>query len=110
MALRPESPRIFLNLDSSVSIPALLFNVTIPVSDIVLMLGHKGAPGKFYDEKAALALMGTLRAGGLSAGVVVDENATEEERQHFKHFCARLQIGDIVSEDSPLGCAFPFNS
>lgn len=64
------------------------------------MLGNKGAPGKFYGKEAAVTLMGTLRAGGLSAGVIVDANATEEEKEHFKHFCFRLQIGDIVRDDS----------
>lgn len=93
-----ESSRIFLNLDSSLSVPALLINPTTPDTDTLIpMMGNRGAPGKFYGKEASLTLLGTLRAGGLSANIVVDDEATKEEKEHFKLFCARLQIGDIVS-------------
>ena len=96
---RHESPSIFLNLDSAVSIPAVF--VTAPSSNSAmptLIGGSKGTPGKFYGKESALTLLGTLRASGLTAQVTVDDSATVEEREHFRHFSARLQFGDIVSE------------
>jgi hypothetical protein len=47
--------------------------------------------------QAALALLGTLRASGTSAIVVIDEYGSSEDRDHFIHFSARLERGDIVS-------------
>jgi len=61
------------------------------------MMGNRGAPGKFYGKEASLTLLGTLRAGGLSANIIIDDEATMAEKEHFKLFCSRLQIGDIVS-------------
>jgi len=60
------------------------------------MGGSKGTPGKFYGREAALTLLSTLRSSGLTALVTVDDSATVEEREHFRHFSARLQFGDIV--------------
>jgi hypothetical protein len=47
--------------------------------------------------QAALSLLGTLRASGTSAIVVVDEDGSSEDRDHFLRFSARLERGDIVS-------------
>jgi hypothetical protein len=47
--------------------------------------------------QAALALRETLRASGTSAIVVVDEDGSSEDRDHFLRFSARLEQGDIVS-------------
>jgi len=47
--------------------------------------------------QAALALLGTLRATGTSAIVVVDEYGSTEDKDHFIRFSARLEQGDIVS-------------
>jgi hypothetical protein len=47
--------------------------------------------------QAALALLETLRASGTSAIVVVDEDGSSEDRDHFLRFSARLEQGDIVS-------------
>jgi hypothetical protein len=47
--------------------------------------------------QAALDLLGTLRASGTSAIVVVDEYGSSEDREHFIRFSARLERGDIVS-------------
>jgi hypothetical protein len=65
-------------------------------------MGGRGAPGKFYGKEAALTLLSTLRATGFAAHVIVDDSATVEEREHFRRFSARLQIGDIVSEDNVI--------
>jgi hypothetical protein len=67
-----------------------------------LVGGSKGTPGKFYRKESALTLLGTLRASGLTAQVTVDDSATIEEREHFRHFSARLQFGDIVSDEDNL--------
>ena len=47
--------------------------------------------------QAALALLGTLRASGTFAIVVVDECSSTEDKEHFIRFSARLERGDIVS-------------
>jgi hypothetical protein len=89
-----------LNLDSAVSIPAVFVNAPSSNTEMPTLIGgSKGTPGKFYDQEAALTLLSTLRASGLTAHVIVDDSATVEEREHFRHFSARLQVGDIVSED-----------
>lgn len=66
--------------------------------------GSRGAPGKFYGNDSALILLTTLRASGATAHVAVDESATLVEREHFKHFSARLQKGDIVSDETDSPC------
>lgn len=93
---KQESPHIFLNLDSAVSIPAVFVNAPGSNSTMpTLMGGSKGTPGKFYGKEATSTLLSTLRASGLTAHVIVDNNASVEEREHFKHFSTRLQNGDI---------------
>ena len=62
-----------------------------------VQIGSKGPSGKFYHMHAALALLGTLRASGTSAIVVIDEDSSSEDRDHFLRFSARLEGGDIVS-------------
>lgn len=62
-----------------------------------VQIGSKGPSGKFYHMQAALALLGTLRASGTSAIVVIDEDSSSEDRDHFLRFSARLEGGDIVS-------------
>lgn len=101
IVLRQESPHIFLNLDSAVSIPAVFVNAPGSNSTMpTLMGGSKGTPGKFYGKEATSTLLSTLRASGLTAHVIVDNNASVEEREHFKHFSTRLQNGDIVREEN----------
>ncbi|KAF9535264.1 hypothetical protein CPB83DRAFT_841483 [Crepidotus variabilis] len=91
-----SSSRIYLNLDSSVSIPALLVNTTnTEIENLAPQMGSKETPGKFYSSEAALTLLGTVRAGGVAAQVALDENSTSEDKVHFKHFIERLQNGDL---------------
>lgn len=79
------------------SIPAVFVNATSSNSLMPPPVGaSKGTPGKFYDKEATLTLLSTLRTSGLAAHVIVDESATDGEKEHFRHFSARLQIGDIV--------------
>lgn len=56
----------------------------------------KGPPGKFYQERWALALLNTLRTGGSSARVVPAHGADENQIQHFERFRARLEAGELV--------------
>jgi len=60
-------------------------------------MASKGTPGKFYRMEAALNLLGTVRAGGISASIAVDDVASGEEQEHFDRFCNRLHGGDLVS-------------
>ena len=62
-----------------------------------VQIDSNGPSGKFYHMQAALALLGTLRANGTSAIVVVDEDGSSEDKDHFLRFSARLEGGDIVS-------------
>ena len=89
-----STSQLYLNLDSSVSIPLALLESSISLN---VQIGSKGPSGKFYHMQAALALLGTLRASGTSAIVVVDEYGSLEDRDHFLRFSARLERGDIVS-------------
>lgn len=94
---RSASSRLFLNLDASVSIP-VVFVAASPPDCFSSLTSTKGTPGKFYSTDAALTLLGTVRAVGASAFVIVDENeATNEEKAHFERFWARLENGDLVS-------------
>lgn len=89
------------------SIPAVFVNAPGSNSAMpILMGGSKGTPGKFYDKEATLTLLSTLRSSGLTARVTVDDSATVEEKEHFRHFSARLQFGDIVSNACPVDFLF----
>lgn len=68
-----------------------------PSNSLDVQIGSKGPSGKFYHMQAALALLGTLRASGTSAIVVVGEDGSREDRDHFLRFSERLEGGDIVS-------------
>lgn len=92
---------MFLNLDSAVSIPALVTNMTsTEIKRFTPQMESKGTPGKFYSSVAALKLLGTVRSGGVAAQVSLDKSASEEEQKHFKRFIERLQNGDLVSKGS----------
>ena len=96
--------QLYLNLDSSVSIPIALLDAPGPSSNSLnVQIGSKGPSGKFYHMQAALALLGTLRASGRSAIVVVDEHGSSEDKDHFIRFSARLERGDIVSHFFVVG-------
>ena len=87
-----------MNLDSAVSIPALLVNSTNEeMEGLALKMGNHGTPGKFYGPDAASTLLNTVRANGVSAQLVIDDNANSDEKNHFKHFTDRLKSGDLVS-------------
>ncbi|KAF8163375.1 hypothetical protein B0H34DRAFT_695258 [Crassisporium funariophilum] len=92
-----KSTQLFLNLDSAVSIPILLLALPNAPSDLLsIKTGSKGPPGKFYRSETALSLLGSMRAGGTSAVVVIGEDATADERSHFMRFSKRLhQDGDL---------------
>ena len=92
-----KTSQLYLNLDSSVSIPIALLDAPGPSSSLNVQIGSKGPSGKFYHMQAALALLGTLRASGTSAIVVVDEYGSTEDKDHFVRFSTRLEQGDIVS-------------
>lgn len=95
---RSKSSRLFLNLDTSVSIPIVLRNAShsIPES-LSLNMVSNGTPGKFYGAEAALSLLGAIRAGGNSVIVDVDQSASPEDKKGFSHFSSRLQAGNLVS-------------
>ncbi|KAF8798093.1 hypothetical protein BYT27DRAFT_6918673 [Phlegmacium glaucopus] len=91
-----KTSQLYLNLDSSISIPISLLDAPGRPSDFLsVQIGNKGPSGKFYHMQAALALLGTLRASGTSAIVVVDEYGSAEDKDHFNRFSARLEQGDI---------------
>ncbi|KDR81688.1 hypothetical protein GALMADRAFT_239812 [Galerina marginata CBS 339.88] len=91
---RSQSSRLFLNLDASVSIPALL-TAPSPPDYFNSKIGIRGTPGKFYRTEAALTLLSTVRSSGASAVVIIDGEATAEEKDHFTRFSARLEEGDL---------------
>ncbi|PPR01479.1 hypothetical protein CVT26_015102 [Gymnopilus dilepis] len=88
------SSRLALNLDASLSIPVFLASSS-PPDCFKTVNSTKGTPGKFYGPDGALALLGTVRAVGNSALVIIDNQATEEEKHHFELFCSRLEKGDL---------------
>jgi len=96
--LRSKSSRLFLNLDTCVSIPIVLRNASqaIPES-LSLNMVSNGTPGKFYSATAALGLLQAIRAGGSSLIVDIDESASPEDKKDFSHFSSRLQAGNLVS-------------
>ncbi|KIM49331.1 hypothetical protein M413DRAFT_21571 [Hebeloma cylindrosporum] len=91
-----KSSRLFLNLDTCVSIPIVLRNASqsIPES-LSLNMVSNGTPGKFYGAEAALGLLGAIRAGGSSVIVDVDQDASPEDKKGFSHFSSRLQAGNL---------------
>lgn len=101
---RTKPSRLVVNLDASVSIPILLEETIHLPNPMSLRVGGTGIPGKFYNAEAALALLGTVRAGGASALADVDQDASDEEQTHFAHFSSRLGAGDIVSRQVGLVC------
>lgn len=62
---------------------------------------NKGPPGKFYDEKASPALLNTLRTGGPSARIVINDDSTDEHKRTFELFYSRLKAGELVRIDVP---------
>jgi len=91
-----KTSQLYLNLDSSVSIPIALLNAPGSSSNsLSVQIGGKGPSGKFYHMQAALALLETLRASGMSAIVVVDQYGPTEDKEHFIRFSERLDQGDI---------------
>ena len=94
---RSKSPPFFVKLDSSISIPVFLVDIS-PPNTSPFAVGSKGPniPGKFYKLEPSLSLLDTMRTGGPSAQVVVLENVADEIKQHFERFAARLEVGDVV--------------
>jgi hypothetical protein len=91
-----KSSRLFLNLDTSVSIPIVLRNASQSISNsLSLNMGSNGTPGKFYCAEAALVLLGAIRAGGSSVIVDVDQEASPEDKEGFSSFSSRLQAGNL---------------
>lgn len=91
-----KSPPFLINLDSSISIPVLLVDISPPNTSL-FAVGSKGpnVPGKFYKVERCLSLLDTMRTGGPSAQVVVLENVADETKRHFERFAARLEVGDV---------------
>ncbi|KAG6814481.1 hypothetical protein H0H92_000006 [Tricholoma furcatifolium] len=95
------NPPFFINLGSSASIPVTLTDTapSHPGSpSLALIVAKKGPPGVFYNQKAALALLNTLRTGGPSAKVDLHMSATPEHQSHFEKFRSRLSDGELVEE------------
>ncbi|KAG6816443.1 hypothetical protein H0H87_005998 [Tephrocybe sp. NHM501043] len=93
-----ERAPFYINLDSSASIPVILTDTapSHPSSpSLELIVANKGPPGVFYDHKAALDLLDTLRTGGPSAKIGLHSSATDAHKAHFERFCARLCAGEL---------------
>ncbi|KAG5647235.1 hypothetical protein DXG03_000770 [Asterophora parasitica] len=92
----PQS--FFLNLDASVSIPIILSTrspASTGSSSFDFIVANKGPPGKFYSEKAALAVLDTVRTCGPSAKILPDSSATPDNKGQFELFQSRLNVGEL---------------
>lgn len=86
-----------------VSIPVILTDVapSNPGSlSLEFIVAKRGPPGVFYKQKAALALLNTLRTGGPSAKIGLHPSANSNHKSQFVQFCSRLSAGELVRFDS----------
>ncbi|TFK30010.1 hypothetical protein FA15DRAFT_663331 [Coprinopsis marcescibilis] len=100
MEAGPESPNtssFSLNLDASVSIPALLTD-PLPVNAklaLDIQVSYKSPPGKFYSSSAATAVLDAIRTGRGCGRVLIRVGASEEHKKHFTLFSQRLEQGEL---------------
>ncbi|KAL6300125.1 hypothetical protein BKA93DRAFT_803028 [Sparassis latifolia] len=95
----PLRPTLFLSLDSAVSVPVILRDVT-PKGSTLDNVGKnlKGPPGKFYKGEYASNLVDSLRMEGSCARLAIDPNAEEVHKQHLKRFRTCLLAGELFVE------------
>ncbi|KAJ3999163.1 hypothetical protein F5050DRAFT_1862811 [Lentinula boryana] len=87
-----------VTLDVSRKLPVILTELSpgnAPILDKIVRNASRGPPGKFYSDKAALAIIDTFRTGGASAKVIPSPNATEFETQEFEKFSERLSRNEL---------------
>ena len=93
----PKKYALYLNLDPAVSLPIALKDVRASQSFLDGLDGSARNPtGKFYKDQHAIALVDTLAAQGNYARVTLNIGSSDEHRQHFERFIARLQGGELV--------------
>lgn len=97
MSIRPT---FSLSLDSAVAVPIVLKDLyqtpDVAALDNIVAANPRGPPGKFYREEIAKTLVNTLRSGGSSARVEVEDDGNENQKQHFERFRSRLEAGEMV--------------
>ncbi|KAG6899740.1 hypothetical protein C0993_007269 [Termitomyces sp. T159_Od127] len=95
-----QTAPFFININSLVSIPVILTDVA-PLHPGTLSLefivANRGPPGVFYKQKAALALLDTLRTGGPSAKIGLHPSANSNQKSQFEQFCYRLSAGELYA-------------
>ncbi|TCD63617.1 hypothetical protein EIP91_005168 [Steccherinum ochraceum] len=63
--------------------------------DEIVAGGDSQVPGKFYKGEHALSLANAFSAGGSCARGALEDSATQEDKDHFRRFKARLLEGDL---------------
>ncbi|KAG6874219.1 hypothetical protein C0995_003765 [Termitomyces sp. Mi166 len=95
-----QTSPFFININSSVSIPVMLTDVALshPGSpSLEFIVAKRGPPGVFYNQKAALVLLDTLRTGGPSAKIGLHPSASSDHKSQFEQFRSRLSAGELYA-------------
>ncbi|KAJ6597007.1 hypothetical protein DFH09DRAFT_108853 [Mycena vulgaris] len=91
-----ESKPFLLKLDATVGVPLDLTDISQSL-DTIICKESSGPPGKFFLDTNARTLLDTVRTGGPSARVTINEGATEEQKTHFARFRSRLDQGELFT-------------
>ncbi|KAF9013901.1 hypothetical protein BDQ17DRAFT_1341700 [Cyathus striatus] len=98
VAQNSEGYPLLLVLDTSVSFPVVLTDASPTpgfASELQRLVGSNGPPGKFYKPDDAHSLISTLRTVGPSGKIMINKNASEENKQHFQRLLSRLDKDEL---------------
>ncbi|KAI0831301.1 hypothetical protein BC628DRAFT_1462070 [Trametes gibbosa] len=102
----PKRYILNVNLASAVSLPVMLKDTRATTTFLEKIDANARNPtGKFYKDQAAISLVNTVDPQTSYARVALSDGATDEQKQHFDRFVARIVAGELflqVNRFEPL--------